>query len=209
MLRRHTGRVRYQPADRLWLAALSKLIPRRRWDEVFAVTPATLLAWHRRLVTRKWDYTSRRRPGRPPTAPAIRKLVIRIATDNPMLGYRACRRTRQARPPDRCLHCVADPARRPQRPRAPPDRPDLEAVPDRAGPRQSRGRFRPHGHRTPPAHLRPDHHRAQHPSRSLGRRYSEPRRRVDNTSSPQLPDGPRPARGFSQVPGQGPRRPVH
>src|SRR5229473_2387812 len=91
VLRRHTGRVRYQPADRLWLAALSGLIPRRRWDEVFAVTPATLLAWHRRLVTRKWDYTSRRRPGRPSTAAAIRKLVIRIATDNPGWGTGACK----------------------------------------------------------------------------------------------------------------------
>ena len=38
VLRRQTGRVRYQPADRLWLAALSWLIPRRRWGEVFAVT---------------------------------------------------------------------------------------------------------------------------------------------------------------------------
>jgi putative transposase len=66
VLRRHAGQVRYQPADRLWLAALSRLIPRRRWGEVFAVTPATLLAWHRRLVARKWDYTGRRRPGRPP-----------------------------------------------------------------------------------------------------------------------------------------------
>jgi hypothetical protein len=50
VLRRQISRVRYQPADRLWLAALSQLIPRRRWGEVFAVTPATLLAWHRRLV---------------------------------------------------------------------------------------------------------------------------------------------------------------
>src|SRR6266699_2101034 len=49
VLRRQIGRVRYQPGDRLWLAALSRLIPRRRWGEVFAVTPATLLAWHRRL----------------------------------------------------------------------------------------------------------------------------------------------------------------
>ena len=88
VLRRQAGRVRYQPGDRLWLAALSRLIPRRRWGEVFAVTPGTLLAWHHRLVTRKWDYTSHRRPGRPRTAAAIRKLVIRIATDNPSWGHR-------------------------------------------------------------------------------------------------------------------------
>ena len=86
VLRRQIGRVRYEPADRLWLAALSRLVPRRRWGDVFMVTPATLLAWHRRLVTRKWDYTSRRHPGRPSTAAAIHKLVIRIATENPTWG---------------------------------------------------------------------------------------------------------------------------
>ena len=88
VLRRQISRVRYQPSDRLWLAALSRLIPRRRWGEVFAVTPATLLAWHRQLVTRQWNYTNRRRPGRPSTAPALRKLVIRMATDNPAWGHR-------------------------------------------------------------------------------------------------------------------------
>ena len=87
-LRRQFSRVRYQPGDRLWLAALSRLVPRRRWGEVFTVTPATLLAWHRRLVARKWDYTSRRGPGRPSTAAAIRKLVIRMATENPAWGHR-------------------------------------------------------------------------------------------------------------------------
>src|ERR1039458_10485860 len=86
VLRRRFGRVRYQPDDRLWLAALSRLIPRRQWGEVFAVTPATLLAWHQRLVARKWDYPSPRPPGGPPTAAAIRKLAIRIATDNPAWG---------------------------------------------------------------------------------------------------------------------------
>src|ERR1039458_8902106 len=88
VLRRQISRVRYQPADRLWLAALSRLLPRHRWGEGFAVTPATLLARARRLATRKWDYASRRRPGRPPTAAAISKLVIRIATDNPTWGHR-------------------------------------------------------------------------------------------------------------------------
>jgi putative transposase len=88
VLRRQVGRVHYEPGDRLWLAALSRLVPRRRWGEVFPVTPATLLAWHRRLVARKWDYTSRRRPGRPCTAAVIRKLVIRIARENPAWGHR-------------------------------------------------------------------------------------------------------------------------
>ena len=88
LLRRQVSRVHYQPGDRLWLAALSRLIPRRRQGEVFAVTPATLLTWHRRLAARKWDFTSRRGPGRPFTAAAIRKLVLRIATDNPAWGHR-------------------------------------------------------------------------------------------------------------------------
>ena len=47
------------------------------------VTPATLLTWHRRLVTRTWDCTSGRRSGRPSTVAGIQMLVIRIATDNP------------------------------------------------------------------------------------------------------------------------------
>ena len=72
----------------MWLAALSRLLPRRRWREVFAVIPATIVAWHRRLVSRKWDYSARCRPGRPPTATAIKKLVIRLATENPAWGHR-------------------------------------------------------------------------------------------------------------------------
>ena len=60
VLRRQTGLIRYEPADRLWLAALCRLIPRRRWAEVFAVTPATPLAWHRRLsAARQYDLRGR------------------------------------------------------------------------------------------------------------------------------------------------------
>ena len=59
VLRRQAGRIRYEPADRVWFTALTQPIPRRRWARVFPVTPATLLAWHRKLTARKYD-TSRR-----------------------------------------------------------------------------------------------------------------------------------------------------
>ncbi|WP_308292568.1 hypothetical protein [Streptantibioticus ferralitis] len=88
VLRRHVPRVRYEPADRLWFAALSHLIPRRRWPQAFPITPATLLAWHRKLVAQKWDYSHKRRPGRPPTATAVKTLILRMAAENPGWGHR-------------------------------------------------------------------------------------------------------------------------
>jgi len=36
VLRRHIGRVRYEQADRVWFAALARLLPRRRWTETFS-----------------------------------------------------------------------------------------------------------------------------------------------------------------------------
>jgi putative transposase len=84
VLRRHAGRVRYEPADRVWFAALARLIPCRRWSEVFPVTPATLLAWHRKLAASKYDTSKQRKPGRPPTVPGIARLAARLAKENPL-----------------------------------------------------------------------------------------------------------------------------
>jgi len=64
VLRRHAGRVWYEPGDRVWFAAVARLLPRRCWTGIFPVTPATLLAWHRKLVGRKYD-TSKAAPARP------------------------------------------------------------------------------------------------------------------------------------------------
>src|ERR1039458_4261713 len=63
MLRRQVKRQSFEPADRALLAVLSRFLPRCRWA-CFGVTPATLLAWHRRLVARRWTYPHRS-PGRP------------------------------------------------------------------------------------------------------------------------------------------------
>jgi putative transposase len=79
VLRRHVSNPRYESADRIWFAALSRLIPCRLWPAMFPVTPATILRWHRRLVARQWTYTDRRRPGWPPTATAVKKLILGLA----------------------------------------------------------------------------------------------------------------------------------
>jgi putative transposase len=88
VLRRHVSRVRYDPADRVWFAALARLLPRRRWTDIFPVAPATLPAWHRKLAGRKYDTNGRCKPGRPPTAPSIARLIVRLAKENPLWGHR-------------------------------------------------------------------------------------------------------------------------
>src|SRR2546430_1406549 len=86
VLRRQIHRPDLQPADRVVLAALSRLLPRHRWSAFF-VTPATLLRWHRQLIARHWTFTHAR-PGRPPIDPTVRALVVRLAADNPTWGHR-------------------------------------------------------------------------------------------------------------------------
>ena len=51
ILRRQVRQPRFEPHDRLLLAALSQVLPRRGWN-AFLVQPGTLLSWHRRLVAR-------------------------------------------------------------------------------------------------------------------------------------------------------------
>ena len=89
VLHRQVSRPRLEPKDRLVLAALCRLLPRRvRGSRI--VSPATLLRWHRELVRRRWTYPriDRSAGGRRPTAAAIRALVVRLARENPTWGHR-------------------------------------------------------------------------------------------------------------------------
>ena len=88
VLRRNAGRVRYGPADRVWFRragtahspqALGRCLPRHACDATGLAPP---------LAAKKYDTSKRRRPGRPPTIPGIARLVVRLATENPLWGYR-------------------------------------------------------------------------------------------------------------------------
>src|SRR6266702_341270 len=85
VLRRQVARPGPDWADRAVLAALARLVP-AALRGTRLVSPGTLLAWHRRLITRKWTYPSR--PGRPAVGQEIRDLVLWLAGENPAWGYR-------------------------------------------------------------------------------------------------------------------------
>jgi transposase InsO family protein len=89
VLREQLGkRPRFKDDQRRRLAVRGKSIGRKtllRFASI--VTPDTLLAWHRLLIAKKYDSSTKRKPGRPLTAADIRELVVKMARENRSWGY--------------------------------------------------------------------------------------------------------------------------
>jgi transposase InsO family protein len=78
--------------DRRRLATCGHRLGRRRLSKLTTiVTPDTILRWHRELIARKWTYATGR-SGRSGVLAEIRRLVVRMAEENPTWGYTRLRR---------------------------------------------------------------------------------------------------------------------
>ena len=81
-------RIRFTDDERRRLAVKGKALGSRVLREVASiVTPNTILAWHRKLIARKYDGSAKRGPGRPRVAEEIPELTVRMARENPGWGY--------------------------------------------------------------------------------------------------------------------------
>jgi putative transposase len=86
VLRRQVRRPRLSWADRAVLAVLTRPLSQAR-QLPRIVIPGTILRWHRDLVKQRWVQPRRRTAGRR-TAPELRRLVLRLASENSSWGYR-------------------------------------------------------------------------------------------------------------------------
>src|SRR5499427_8922894 len=88
LLERKVGKPAWQPAYRILLAGLSRLLPKSALPSLLP-KPETLLRWHRDLVCHKWAaFRQRPRRQRPVRDPERRALTLKLAEENPRWGYR-------------------------------------------------------------------------------------------------------------------------
>src|SRR5882724_9894871 len=83
------GRIRLSDGERETLAELGQKLGKLALAAVATIVkPDTILAWHRQLITKKFDGSQHRRsPGRPNIDAEIKALVVRMAQENRSWGY--------------------------------------------------------------------------------------------------------------------------
>jgi putative transposase len=84
-----TGRVRLTDGERKTLAEIGQKLGKKALEAVATIVkPDTILAWHRRLVAKKFDGSAQRKaPGRPRIGAELEALIIRMAQENRSWGY--------------------------------------------------------------------------------------------------------------------------
>src|SRR5262249_60193620 len=90
VLREQLGgrRLRFTDDGRRRVAGRATGLGRRALSQIATiVTPGSLLAWHRKLIARKYDGSASRGPGRPRTEDDIESLVMQMAVENRAWGY--------------------------------------------------------------------------------------------------------------------------
>ncbi len=86
ILKRQSKKPRFSNWDRLFFISIfkanSKVI-----ENIITIKPSTIIAWHRKLVQRKWDY-SKKKLGRPPITDEIKQLILQMKAANKRWGCR-------------------------------------------------------------------------------------------------------------------------
>lgn len=116
VLQRQLGgkRIRFEPADRAWLAVLLSTLSRSALQNLrLLVRPDTVLRWHRDLHARRHAAMSRPRPSGPAPHSAFGPCAgAAPGRGEPVLGIPArARRTTHPRRQNRRVHGWGDPAR--------------------------------------------------------------------------------------------------
>lgn len=83
------GRILLSEAERATLAEIGKRLGKKALEEVATIVkPEPILAWHRRLIAKRFDGSKNRTdPGRPRTAAELERLIVRMAQENHSWGY--------------------------------------------------------------------------------------------------------------------------
>ncbi len=86
VLKRQSKKPKFSNWDRLFFVSIFKANS-RVIQNIITLKPSTIIAWHRKLVKKKWNY-SKKGVGRPSIADDIRQLILQMKAANKLWGAR-------------------------------------------------------------------------------------------------------------------------